>query len=198
MKFTRDFYIPSDEHTDNGVTKVEDSETNAVAYTYEMNGKPYALCFGGRRQKPDFHYWYRSTETRDKAVAGHFETAKRAKEYKNERKAVRAASTRKLEVGDILSSSWGYDQTNVDFYQVVGLVGNKSVSIRKIAAADATDQDGFDGYGDRGMCVPSKDHFIGEAMTKRVGETGMSVKITSYSSAIKVSPDKKHYWSSYA
>ena len=26
-----------------------------------------------------------------------------------------------LKVGDILTSSWGYDQTNVDFYQVVKL-----------------------------------------------------------------------------
>ena len=34
------------------------------------------------------------------------------------------------EVGDILVSSWGYDQTNVDFWRVVGLTASgKSVRI---------------------------------------------------------------------
>ena len=33
-------------------------------------------------------------------------------------------------VGDVLVSSWGYDQTNVDFYRVVGLTASgKSVRI---------------------------------------------------------------------
>ncbi len=34
-----------------------------------------------------------------------------------------------LKVGDYLESSWGYDQTNVDFYKVVALVGKTMVSI---------------------------------------------------------------------
>lgn len=40
----------------------------------------------------------------------------------------------KLEVGDILTSSWGYDQTNVDFYQVERLAGKTMVEVREIAA----------------------------------------------------------------
>jgi hypothetical protein len=36
-----------------------------------------------------------------------------------------------LEVGDIWNSSWGYDQTNVDFYQVVKVTA-KTVTVRKI------------------------------------------------------------------
>lgn len=35
-------------------------------------------------------------------------------------------------VGDIFSSSWGYDQTNVDFYQVVKVL-NKSVEVQRIS-----------------------------------------------------------------
>lgn len=37
-----------------------------------------------------------------------------------------------LKVGDILYSSWGYDQTNISWYQVTQLVGKQSVKIRKI------------------------------------------------------------------
>jgi hypothetical protein len=36
-----------------------------------------------------------------------------------------------LQVGDIWSSSWGYDQTNVDFYQVLKVTA-KTVTVRKI------------------------------------------------------------------
>ena len=30
-----------------------------------------------------------------------------------------ATLTKTLEVGDILVSSWGYDQTNIDYYKIV-------------------------------------------------------------------------------
>lgn len=34
-----------------------------------------------------------------------------------------------VEVGDVFYMSWGYEQTNVDFYQVVELIGQQSVRI---------------------------------------------------------------------
>ena len=34
-----------------------------------------------------------------------------------------------VEVGDVFCMSWGYDQTNVDFFQVVELVGEQSVRV---------------------------------------------------------------------
>ena len=37
-----------------------------------------------------------------------------------------------VQVGDIFSASWGYDQTNVDFFQVIKLVGNCSVRVREV------------------------------------------------------------------
>lgn len=67
-----------------------------------------------------------------------------------------------IQVGDIFYSSWGYDQTNVDFYQVVGLTG-ASVKVRQIA--QRTVRSGGAG-GDSVVAVP--DHFVGEVMTKRI------------------------------
>lgn len=46
---------------------------------------------------------------------------------------------RGVKVGDIFYTSWGYEQTNLDFYQVVGLVGKVTVKLRKIAK-DTTEQ----------------------------------------------------------
>lgn len=37
-----------------------------------------------------------------------------------------------VQVGDIFSASWGYEQTNVDFFQVVELVGEISVRVREV------------------------------------------------------------------
>lgn len=42
--------------------------------------------------------------------------------------------THTLKKGDILVASWGYDQTNVNFFQVTKLVGKTMVAIREIAA----------------------------------------------------------------
>lgn len=50
-----------------------------------------------------------------------------------ERRAqVKAAFQMPYKVDDILHHSWGYEQTNCDFYQVVAVKG-QSVSLRKIA-----------------------------------------------------------------
>ena len=38
-----------------------------------------------------------------------------------------------VSVGDVFICSWGYEQTNVDFYQVVSLVGESSVRVRQVA-----------------------------------------------------------------
>ena len=41
-------------------------------------------------------------------------------------------SNASVKIGDIFYDSWGYDQTNIDFYQVVGLRGKSSVELRAI------------------------------------------------------------------
>lgn len=84
-----------------------------------------------------------------------------------------------ISVGDIFYSSWGYDQTNVDFYQVVGLTG-ASVKVRQVAQRTVTS--GGAG-GDKVVAVP--DHFVGEVMTKRIQNYSdrPSFSLNSYSSA---------------
>ena len=37
-----------------------------------------------------------------------------------------------VKVGNIFSASWGYEQTNNDFFQVIALVGKKSVRVREV------------------------------------------------------------------
>ena len=37
-----------------------------------------------------------------------------------------------VKVGDIFSASWGYDQTQTDYFQVVSLAGDQSVRVREV------------------------------------------------------------------
>ena len=37
-----------------------------------------------------------------------------------------------VKVGDVFEASWGYEQTNVNFFQVVALVGETSVRVREV------------------------------------------------------------------
>ncbi len=90
-----------------------------------------------------------------------------------------------VKIGDIFSSSWGYDQTNVDYYQVVGFAGKTMVALREIAGR--TTETGF-------MCgqkVPTPGAFKGGAIRKKLklGYNGNpSVRLNSFSSASKMTP----------
>lgn len=48
-----------------------------------------------------------------------------------------------VKVGDIFHMSWGYDQTNNDFFQVVELVGESSVRIREVGLNLISEKCGF-------------------------------------------------------
>lgn len=97
--------------------------------------------------------------------------AERKAAIKAERLAVKA--TEHYTVGDVLVSTWGYDQTNVDFYQVVK-VGNKQIEVAGIKQKDYGDQ------GDMsGTVIPVKDSFTGG------GEYKLLVKEKGMLSAIK-------------
>lgn len=61
-----------------------------------------------------------------------------------------------VHVGDIYYTAWGYDQTNVDFYQVVALKGKRTAVIRQIA------NDYLDGCKMQGMVRPRRDVFSGK------------------------------------
>lgn len=46
--------------------------------------------------------------------------------------AVEAVNKYGVKVGDIFEMSWGYEQTNVDFFQVISLAGTTSVRVRQV------------------------------------------------------------------
>jgi predicted carbohydrate-binding protein with CBM5 and CBM33 domain len=107
-----------------------------------------------------------------------------------------AAPIVKPKVGDILYSSWGYEQTNVFFYQVIEVKpSGKSIVVRQLEPY-AT----YDAQRMTGTKVAIKDAFIGPALLKRVKQfaaENYGIKIESFAWAWPWDGKPKSY-SSYA
>jgi hypothetical protein len=86
-----------------------------------------------------------------------------------------------LVVGAILASSWGYEQTNVDFYRAEK-IKNGWVTLQKIDAVETSD-DREDYISMTGRVVPVEPHKpIGDPFRRKLGECcgQISIKICSY------------------
>lgn len=99
------------------------------------------------------------------------------KKRREENAAVNAADFYK--VGDIIVNTWGWEQTNVDFYQVVK-VGNRTIEIHAIAGkmVDGSGQS----YAMSCDMLPLKDQFLteGKAYNLRVKAHGYLSNPASY------------------
>lgn len=148
FKMDRAFYIPK------GATKVADKNSDAVAYLYTTaSGKLGAMTFVGKQQKPLTHYTYRDAARREEAVKEIFANRQAAMAYKAERHKERTSFVHDYKVGDLFRTSWGYEQTNVEFFEVTEVQG-KYLILREIA--QKRDSTGWE----RGNCSPKPGHFL--------------------------------------
>lgn len=158
------------------------------------------IAFAGKSIKSKWHYRFPSeaklveysdqwidrlrTEAEDKAAA----TARR-----------KAPSP--LNAGDILNSSWGFEQTNQDYYEVTQRFGKYGVILQQVGSIRTEIRDG----GWSGKCVPDPDSKIGKPFKARSDGEGW-VKLTSFSGCkpedfTEVEGIRKYrerHWSSYA
>jgi len=148
--------------------KVKNAATDAVVY---LTGDTTAVAFSGKRSKCDFNLRFTSTEKRDIYTAAYLAHKAQSQQEDVERKAQARAERKAWKhdffVGAILHYSWGYDQTNCEFYQVVSLKA-KAIIIRRIAGALTPDG----GCGPMsGSMVPCPDNFI-EAEEMKIPKMG--------------------------
>ena len=166
-------YIPQ------GAEEITREGVDAVVYYRKERGDIYGIAYGGKRSKPDFNYLFRTRERFDKYVKDYFDRIEAAAKYKEElkakRKAAKAEFAKSLKVGDMLYSSWGYDQTNIDFYQIVGKSGQK-LTIREIGATYVPED--RNDYQDK--LVAKKDAFISEEFTKMAQDGYVKISSCQY------------------
>ena len=83
-----------------------------------------------------------------------------------------------VRVGDIFCATWGYDQTNVDYFVVVRLAGRTMVEVQQIAAVVRNDP--VSGWI-AGTSVPDPDRPFGDLMRRKVNTEGGNPGIRIYS-----------------
>lgn len=127
------------------------------------NGRCIAAWTPGMKRPPRYVYKAHTPEEYDKAMERIRQEAER---FRRHDEAVARSSEefrRSLRVGDILYSSWGWEQTNIDFYQVIAIRGS-AIDLRQLD--QRTTEDGY-------MCgttVPLPDVFKGKTHTHRLSK----------------------------
>lgn len=121
-----------------GWVKVSPKGLDAEFYLHEMAGRFYAVGFIGSAGRPAFHYSFRSLAARDGFLARQMESLQASAKYKAERKAKSQALACKLEVGHILVTCWGYDQTNREFFKVLEKKGERTLIVQEVEQIDAS------------------------------------------------------------
>ena len=123
------------------------------------NGRCIAAWTPGMK-RPRYVYRAHTPEEYDKAMERIRQEAERFRRHDEAQEKAAAAFRESLRVGEILYSSWGWEQTNIDFYQVMAIRGS-AVDLRQLD--QRTTEDGY-------MCgttVPLPDVFKGKTHTHR-------------------------------
>jgi hypothetical protein len=155
---------------------------NLFIFLYQNERGFILKAYRGRATKPMAFYRFRTEHER----AGYLLRIKNEETSRvnrvEERKAERKAVTCELKVGDVLHYSWGYDQTNCEFYQVVALTA-KGVKIREIDGRQVPSaSDGMSSMSCQMEAVPNAFIAAAPVMTKRMTtntSVGMSYGVAS-------------------
>lgn len=163
-------YIPA-----NAIEEIH-ANINAVIYRFiNTQNKPCVIAYSGRKKKPTLHFWYSNEAQRETRIASWVKTLTEQAEQAAARKAEQAAFQTTLKVDDILYASWGWEQTNIDFYQVIAVAASrKSITVRKIAER----REDYSAQHMSGYVWPIANQFDGPAMSRRV-KTSNHVQIDS-------------------
>lgn len=156
-------------------------EAFAIFHYTNTAGALCAVAFHGKAIKPAFRYRFRSVELRKAHCSDWVDSVMRDQARRTERRSARNQA-HTLAIGDVLMSMWGYEQTNVDYYQVTELHGRTQVTLRQIARRSE------ETASMQGDCVPAPGKFIGEPSRRRVDGAHNAVCLSSFERASKIEP----------
>ncbi len=173
-----------------------DAETyKSLRYVLTEHGPRYfAKAWRGKQQKPFANYQFRTAEARATWLSAQKQFEDDREQRRATRKLERAENLRKtiegVQIGTILHYSWGYEQTQCEYFQVVYKSGRR-VTLREIGSRVVPGSEGF-------MCdarQPLRDEFIGEPFAKMLNECGVTM---DHGIASPCDEDAKHHCGWYA
>lgn len=168
MKFPR--YIPANS------TAIE--SPHGVVYTYAKfvnnRGIIAAIAYAGKQSKSTWHHRFATEAQRDAKIKEFFDGladhAARIAERKQQ-----ATKPHTLQLGDVVYNSWGYDQTNVDFFEVVGVSSN-FVSLQSLNSKTS----GSAGHSMSGYSSAVRGTAIGKVTKHRVSVTSFNANSVNF------------------
>jgi hypothetical protein len=152
-----------------GSIRIKPRGINAEIYLSQSARGYIAMAFSGNRGQYDFYGIYNTIEKRDAQLARYLDDLKKTAEARAKRNAERNGYRHDYKEGEILHYSWGYEQTQCEFYQVIATT-EKTITLRQIASQTVPGSEGMDSDHRTGL----KHHFLKDAkpMIKRVGTGG--------------------------
>ena len=141
-----------------------------------IGNRPTLKIWKPKAIKPYANYYFESDERLEEYLQKQINNFLESKKIKEERKIARKGTSEDLEkikVGSIFHYSWGYDQTNVEFYQVIEKTA-RTVKIRELAQ-ESIGEEGISSMAE--YRKPIKDSFLeprnegdeqGEILTKKI------------------------------
>lgn len=135
-----------------------------VAYCYASDRGPAFVAYKGRQSKPARFYVFPSAQHRDANLAAFVEQEAEREGYKRARRE----TAHGLEIGDILYHEWGYEQTNINYFQVLRVPSGRSVVLREIKADRIEDQP----MSMTGRSVPKLGEFVANSKEQTRRATG--------------------------
>ena len=139
---------------------------NAQVQFSQYSTSFYAEAYIGKSFGPKFHYRFQSLEKAFEYIEKWVNSCESHKENILKNRAERAEKQKNYKhdfvVGDIFYTSWGYDQTNLDFYQVISTPTSKTIILSRIAQKTS-----YEGHMN-GEAMPAKDKLVGDSFSKRV------------------------------
>ena len=158
-------------------------------YAKEKENGMVVQAFIGKQSKPCWRYLYPKTESGSVNLNKRIESTKKSilarALSKIESKKERKNEIENIKAGDILYTSWGYEQTNIDFYKVLDKKG-RTIVLQELQKQMTEANSSMSGY-----VIPR------ETFTDREPFTTRTLKLSSYS---WLSPwdGKRQYCSWYA
>lgn len=134
---------------------------------YFSTDKLAAIFYAGKSSKSWWHYRFSNMEDMLKRIYTSVDNhVQREQEKIDKAEAQRAAmkifkASDYYQLGDIIVNSWGYDQTNVDFYQVTEVL-NKKIRVREICGEMVESCGSMSAY-----VMPLKDRFCDDTHNSR-------------------------------
>lgn len=156
----------------------------------KYSNHPFAVRFVKRTPKAKHtpektikHYVYKSIEEAETAAKNWIDTIRANSETRKEELAKRRKANSEVKAsdfykrGDIIVNTWGYEQTNVDFY-IVQKVGNRTIEIAELYQSRV--EGSMYQHGMACMVTPGTLNPNGDKYTLRVYREGQLSNPSSY------------------